>query len=454
MPGGQTAATVATANPLLALARYGQSVWLDSIRRGLITGGGLARLAREDGACGVTANPAIFENAITGSTDYAEALKTLVRQNGGEPNALYERLAIQDVQAAADILRPVYDGTGRRDGYVSLEVSPDLAHDTAGTVAEARRRWQAIGRENTMIKVPGTPAGVPGIAQLTAERINVDVTLLFSRARYEQVAAAYFAGLERLAAGGGDVSRVASVASFFVSRIDTAVDAIVTARLTTATSASEQALLRRVAGNVAIANARLAYQRYKGLVRSGRWRALAARGAQSQRLLWASTGTKDPAMRDVRYVEELIGPDTVNTVPPTTLDAFRDHGRPRASAEEDLEAAQPTMETQERLGISTAGITDTLLDDGLRRFVEAFEKLFSALAKAGPAAGPAGGPRLERRERQRDALPDGLAAAVEASREGRRLDREAQRRRAGDGSRSTGADGGRPSARQAGSVVR
>jgi transaldolase/glucose-6-phosphate isomerase len=453
-PGGQTAATVATANPLLALARYGQSVWLDYIRRGLITGGGLARLAREDGLRGVTANPAIFEQAITGSSDYAEALETLVGQIGGDPKALYERLAIQDIQAAADILRPVYDDTRRRDGYVSLEVSPDLAHDTAGTVAEARRLWQAIGRENTMIKVPGTAAGVPAIAQLTAEGINVNITLLFSRVRYEQVAAAYFAGLERLAAGGGDVSRVASVASFFVSRIDTAVDAIVTARLKTATSAGEQALLRSVAGNVAIANARLAYQRYKELVRSDRWRALAARGAQTQRLLWASTGTKNPAMRDVRYVEELIGPDTVNTVPPATLDAFRDHGRPRASVEEDLDAAQHTMENLERLGISMAEITDTLLDDGLRRFVEAFEKLFSALVEAGPAAGPARGPRRERREPQRDVLPDDLAAAVEASLEGWRLNREAQRLRAGDASRWTGADEGRPSARQAGSVVR
>jgi transaldolase/glucose-6-phosphate isomerase len=442
VPGGQTAAAVATANPLLALARYGQSIWLDYIRRSLITGGDLARLVREDGLCGVTANPAIFEKAITGSTDYNQALKTLVRQNGGDAKALYEQLAIQDIQAAADILRPVYDATGRRDGYVSLEVSPYLAHDTAGTVAEARRLWQAIGRENAMIKVPGTPAGVPGIAQLTAEGINVNVTLLFSQARYEQVAEAYFAGLERLAVGGGDVSRVASVASFFVSRIDTAIDAIVTARLKAATSASEQALLRSVAGNVAIANARLAYQRYKELVRSDRWRTLAASGARTQRLLWASTGTKNPAMRDVRYVEELIGPDTVNTVPPTTLDAFRDHGRPRASLEEDLESAQDTMETLERLGIAMTEITDTLLDDGLRLFVEAFEKLFSALdteSQAARAAGAAGGPR---RERQSYALPDDLAAAVKASLEDWRLTRKVQRLWAGDASLWTGADEG------------
>jgi transaldolase/glucose-6-phosphate isomerase len=298
---------------------------------------------------------------------------------------------------------------------------------------------------------------VPAIAQLTADGINVNVTLLFSRARYEQVAEAYFGGLERLAAGGGDVSRVASVASFFVSRIDTAVDAIVAARLEAATSAGEQALLRSVAGTVAIANARLAYQRYKGLVRSGRWRALAAGGAQTQRLLWASTGTKDPAMRDVRYVEELIGPDTVNTVPPATLDAFRDHGRPRGSVEEDLEGAQHTMETLERLGISMTEITDTLLDDGLRRFVEAFEKLFSALVEASPAAGAtaaAGGPRREPHERQRDALPDDLAAAVTASLEDWRLSREVRRLRAGDASRGTGAGGGRSSARRAGSVFR
>ncbi|MBI3971106.1 MAG: bifunctional transaldolase/phosoglucose isomerase [Chloroflexi bacterium] len=463
--------TRATANPLVALAAHGQSIWLDYIRRNLIAGGELQRLVQEDELRGVTSNPAIFEKAIAGSTDYAEALQRSVGQAGWDAQALYEQLAIRDIQDAADVLRPVYDRTRRRDGYVSLEVSPRLAHDTAGTIAEARRLWQAVGRENVMIKVPATPEGLPAITQLIGEGINVNVTLLFALARYEQVAAAYCAGLERLAArrGRGDhagpagnLSRVASVASFFVSRVDTAVDAIVATRLKMA-SAPEQALLRSLAGKVAIANAKLAYHRYKELLRGERWQALAAQGAQTQRLLWASTSTKNPSLSDVLYVEELIGPDTVNTMPPATLDAYRDHGRPRASLEADLEAAQDTLETLERLGISLAEVTDQLLDDGVRLFVEAFDKLLSAVEKERQAiqaatttpasaaaarattpgsAGTAGtaavsaapARRHEAHWRQTYALPDDLGTAVQASLADWQRNRKVQRLWAGDAS--------------------
>ena len=334
-------------NPLKALERYGQSVWLDYIRRGLITSGELKRLIEEDGLKGVTSNPAIFEKAITGSTDYAEALAVLQQRKELGPMALYEHIAVRDIQDAADILRPVYEKTNRRDGYVSLEVSPFLAHDTQGTIDEARRLWKAVGRENLLVKVPATAEGIPAIEQLIGEGISINVTLLFAREAYERVAMAYIAGFEKLAAKGGALDKVASVASFFISRIDSAIDGIVAARLKTAASASEQAKLRSSMGKVAIANAKLTYQRYKEIFGGEGWRKLANKGAQAQRVLWASTSTKNPNYRDVIYVEELIGPDTVNTMPPSTLEAFRDHGRARSSLEEDIEAAYDTMETLE-----------------------------------------------------------------------------------------------------------
>ncbi len=367
-------------NPLKLLNELGQSVWLDYIRRGLITSGDLQRLVQIDGLRGVTSNPSIFEKAITGSTDYADVLGVLQQRRDLDPMALYEQLAIRDIQDAADVLKPVYDQTKRRDGYVSLEVSPYLAHDTQATVGEARRLWQAVRRENLMIKVPATPEGIPSIEQLTSEGLNVNVTLIFAMETYERVALAYIAGLEKLTVKGGDVSKVASVASFFVSRIDTAIEAIITARLKTA-GASEEALLRSIMGKVAIANAKLAYQRYKEIFHGGRWQALADKGAQTQRVLWASTSTKNPNYCDVMYVEELIGRDTVNTIPPSTLEAFRDHGDPRASLEEDIEAAHDTMETLERLGISMKEVTGNLLKDGVRLFAEAFDKLLNAVDK-------------------------------------------------------------------------
>jgi transaldolase/glucose-6-phosphate isomerase len=280
-------------------------------------------------------------------------------------------------------LRLVYEDTRRGEGYVSLEVSPHLAHDTEGTIREARRLWHTVERPNALIKVPATPAGLPAITLLLSEGINVNVTLLFSQEVYERVAEAYIAGLERLSAQGGDVSQIASVASFFISRIDTAVDAQVMARLKTAKTAQERTLLRSLLGNVAIANGKLTYQRFKAIFQGARWDALAAKGARRQRVLWASTSTKNPKYRDVLYVEELIGPDTVNTMPPATLEAFRDHGRGRASLEEDLEAAHDTMEMLAQVGISMQEVTEKLLEEGVRLFAEPFDKLLDALSHRG-----------------------------------------------------------------------
>ena len=368
------------ANPLLDIQRYGQSIWYDNIRRSLITSGELKKLVDDDGLMGVTSNPAIFEKAITGSTDYNEALQALEQQQDMDAKAIYEYLAVGDIQMATDVMAPVYARTKKRDGYVSLEVSPYLAYDTAGTIAEARRLWHDVHRPNVMIKVPATPAGIPAIKQLISEGMNVNVTLLFSMAVYEQVAEAYISGVEALVAGGGDPRGVASVASFFVSRIDTAVDSRIEARLQVAQS-SEERLLRSVLGKIAIANARLTYQRYKEMYRSARWQALAAKDAQTQRLLWASTSTKNPAYRDVLYVEELIGRDTVDTVPTATFNAFRDHGRVRASLEEHLEEAHDALETLERVGISMQEVTDKLLAEGVKLFADPFDQLLSAVGK-------------------------------------------------------------------------
>jgi len=369
-------------NPLKELLVFGQSVWLDYIRRNLFTTGELQRLVNEDGLRGMTSNPAIFEKAIAGSTDYAQELQELAKRKDLDAKGVYEQLAIHDIQKAADVLRSVYLESKRRDGYVSLEVSPGLAHKTKETVEEARRLWKAVGRENVMIKVPGTVEGIPAFQQLISEGINVNVTLLFAQDVYEQVAEAYIAGLEIFAKGGGDVSRIASVASFFVSRIDTLVESKIDALLKDATLAADRkALLQALMGKVAIANAKLAYQSYKQIFAGPRWQALASRGGQTQRVLWASTSTKNPAYRDVVYVEELIGSDTVDTIPPATLDAFRDHGRVRASLEEDVEGARRTMNDLARAGISMKQVTDQLTDDGVKLFVQAFDELLATVGK-------------------------------------------------------------------------
>ena len=351
-------------NPVRMLGSYGQSVWLGYSRRSLIASGELRRLIDDEGLAGVTSDPAIFEQAIAD-----------------------EVLAIRDIRAAADALHPVYADTLCRDGYVSLEVAPALARDTAGTIQEARRLWKAADRDNVMIEVPATDEGIPAIRALIGEGINVNVTLLLAQPAYERVTLAYMAGLEAWVATGGDPSRVASVASFFISRIDSLVDALIVERLKTVDDPMQQALLEGLLGKVAIATARLTYQRYKKLCAGPRWRALAAKGAQTQRLLWASTSAKSPSARDTLYVEELIGPDTVSAMPPATFDAFRDHGRPRASLEEHLDEARETMETLARVGISMADAADRLLGEGVALSGDAFAKLLAATARrrAAPA---------------------------------------------------------------------
>jgi transaldolase / glucose-6-phosphate isomerase len=366
-------------NPLKALIRFGQSIWFDYIRRDLITTGQLKRLIEDDGLRGMTSNPTIFEKAFSGSPDYTKPLGELARRGGLDAKGIYETLAIRDIQDAADVLRTVYDQTRRRDGYVSLEVSPYLAHKTQETMDEARRLWKTVGRENVMIKVPGTGEGIPAIRALIGSGININVTLLFAQNVYEQVAEAYIAGLEDYAKSAGDLSRVASVASFFVSRIDTLVDGKIAAMLKNPAQGANQALLHSMQGKVAIANAKQTYERYKKIFSGPRWQALAAKGATTQRVLWASTGTKNPAYSDILYVEELIGPDTVDTVPPATFDAFRDHGKPRASLEQDLDAAHKTMADLERAGISMKAVTDQLTEDGVKLFAEAFDKLLAAV---------------------------------------------------------------------------
>jgi transaldolase/glucose-6-phosphate isomerase len=365
---------------VLALREFGQSVWLDFIRRSLIEKGELKRLVDEDGLGGVTSNPAIFEKAIGGSDDYTAAINEFAKDPLLDSKAIYEKLAVKDIQDAADVLRPVYDRTATIDGYVSLEVAPDLANDTAKTLEEARRLWKMVGRPNVHIKVPATPAGVPAIRTLISEGINVNVTLLFAQSAYEAVAHAFIEGLEERLAAGGDLAHVASVASFFVSRIDTVVDAALDAKLKTATGA-EKTALEGLVGKVAIANAKLAYQRYKKIFAGPRWEALAARHAQVQRVLWASTGTKNPHYSDVLYVEELIGPETVNTIPPDTLSAFRNHGRPRASLEEDVAGAVATLEALAAAGISLDTVTSDLLADGITKFAEPFAKLIAAVER-------------------------------------------------------------------------
>jgi transaldolase/glucose-6-phosphate isomerase len=366
-------------NRIRALQTFGQSVWLDDLRRRLFTSGEFRRLIAEDGLRGATSNPSIFEKAITGSTDYLDALHDIGRHGDLEPTALYEALAIRDIRDAADLLRPVYDSAARADGYVSMEVSPFLAYDTGATIEEARRLWKAIARENVMIKVPASIEGLPAIRELTSEGINVNITLLFGIARYEAVARAYMEGLSAFVRKGGDPARVCSVASFFVSRIDTMVDGMIETRLATDTDPGLRTSLTDLLGTVAIANATLAYQRYLALCRTADWQRLAARGAHPQRLLWASTSTKNSRYRDVRYVEELIGRDTINTVTPATLEAFRDHGRLRASLEDDIDSARARLAALERAGISLTGVTDKLLEDGVTLFCRAFDTLLAAV---------------------------------------------------------------------------
>ncbi|HZD96015.1 MAG TPA: transaldolase, partial [Candidatus Sulfotelmatobacter sp.] len=346
--------------------------------RDLITRGELRRLIDDDGLRGMTSNPSIFEKAIVGSTEYAGMLDQLIAQDMSAGD-IYESIAIRDIQDAADILFPVYQSTNKRDGYVSLEVSPTLARATQGTIDEARRLWKTVKRPNIMIKVPGTPEGVPAVRKLTSEGININITLLFAQEAYVAVAEAYMDGLEAALKAGKDISGIASVASFFVSRIDSLADSIIDEKLKNPGSPEQEQLLRSLHGKVAIANAKQAYRRYQQLIAGSRWQALAGRGAQSQRLLWASTSTKNPKYRDVLYVEELIGSETVDTIPPATMDAFRDHGIVRRTLDADLPAADKTMADLEKAGISMKKVTDQLLEEAIKLFDDAFKKLIAAV---------------------------------------------------------------------------
>ncbi|HTC67060.1 MAG TPA: transaldolase [Candidatus Acidoferrum sp.] len=367
-------------NPLKGLLDYGQSPWMDYIRRDLLTGGELKRLIQDDGLMGMTSNPSIFAKAISSSNFYSDILDS-PEDKKLNAKQLYEKIAVRDVQDAADIFRPVYEETRRRDGYVSLEVSPELALERDKTIEEARRLWKMVNRPNVMIKVPGTKECIPAIRQLLEEGININITLLFAQSAYEQVAEVFIAALEARAAKNQDIAHIASVASFFVSRIDTLADSLIDEKLKLATDPG-QALLNGLKGKVAIANAKVTYKKYQEIFSGPRWNALKAKGAQTQRLLWASTSTKNKAYRDVIYVEELIGADTVDTIPPATFEAFRDHGRLRPSLTENVDQAFKTMSDLEKAGISMKQITDKLLVDGIKLFADAFKELLEATGKS------------------------------------------------------------------------
>jgi transaldolase/glucose-6-phosphate isomerase len=381
-PTGVLESSKATKNPLKELLKYGQSMWLDYIRRDLFTTGKLKAMIEDDGLRGMTSNPAIFEKAIADSSLYDDILHSLANQKELSAISKFEQIAIRDIRDAADALRGVYEESNFRDGYVSLEVSPYLANKTQETIDEARRLWKTVQRENVMIKIPGTAAGLPAIRQAISEGININVTLLFAQEVYEKVADAYVAGVEELAARGGNLKKMAGVASFFISRIDTLIDSMLNEKLKSTTDANQQALLKSLLGKVAIANGKLTYQKYQSIFSGPRWEKLAAKGAQTQRVLWASTSTKNPSYRDVIYVEELIGPDTVNTMPPATIDAFRDHGKLRNSLTEDIPNAQKTMGDLAKAGISMKEVTDKLTVDGVKLFSDAFDQLLAAVERS------------------------------------------------------------------------
>jgi len=369
------------ASRLASLNDYGQSAWFDFVSRDLLRSGQLTQMIKDDALKGVTSNPSIFEKAIGHGEDYDELIRQAEAAGDLDPGALFEGLAVHDIQEGADAMRSVYQQTQGRDGYISLEVSPYLAMHTNETIEEARRLWREVNRPNLMVKIPGTAPGIPAIRQMISEGVNINVTLLFSADVYKQVAEAYISGLEDYVAKGGDPHRVASVASFFISRIDSLIDGQLDARIAAAGDAAEKAKLEALKGKAAIANAKLTYQTYKEIYSSPRWQRLAQKGAQTQRLLWASTGTKNPKYSDVLYVEELIGPDTVNTMPPATMDAFRDHGNSRNSLEEDIAGAKAVMDALPGAGVSMADVTQKLVVDAVRLFADAADQLYASVQK-------------------------------------------------------------------------
>lgn len=370
-------------NPLLELQALGQSIWIDFIRRETTTSGELQQLIEQDGVSGVTSNPSIFEKAIGEGHEYDEAIQSLISQ-GKTTDEVYQGITVEDIQMVADLLRPVYDRTVGRDGFVSLEVSPGLANDTGGTIEEARRLWTLVDRPNAMIKVPATRQGLPAIRQLTSEGINVNITLLFGLPRYREVAEAYIAGLETLASGGGDLERVASVASFFLSRIDVLLDPILEEKIQAGGPLAE--LAGRLQGQSAIASAKVAYQIYREIFETDRFKRLADQGAKPQKLLWASTSTKNPEYTDTKYIEPLIGPETINTLPVETLAAYRDHGDPKQTLDQNVPNAYQVLSDLSRIGIDLDAVIQQLEEEGVKKFVTAFDRLIAVLQEKQKAA--------------------------------------------------------------------
>jgi transaldolase len=370
-----------TNNPLLELKKLGQSLWLDNIRRGHILSGDLKKLIDEDGISGETSNPAIFEKAIAGnSADYAPAMQKLIA-DGKSAFDIYDALSIEDVRMACEVFHPVYDRTGGTDGLVSIEVAPSLARKTAETIADAKRLFKSVNCPNVMVKIPGTPEGVPAIEECLYSGVNINITLLFSIQAYEAVAWAYIRALERRAAEGKAIDRIASVASFFVSRIDTLADELLTGKAQTETNPALKAKIESLRGKAAIANAKMAYQLFKKVFANPRFLALKAKGARVQRPLWASTSTKNPNYADTLYVDTLIGPDTVNTLPPETIDAFRDHGKSKITIEDDLDGERRVLRDLESMGVSMDAVTKQVLDEGIVKFAKAFDQLLAVIEK-------------------------------------------------------------------------
>jgi transaldolase len=368
-------------NTLIGLKELGQSVWLDNLSRKLIHSGELKRLIDEDGLSGITSNPTIFQKAISGSTDYDSSLRRMIDKGVKDEKELFLGLAMEDVSEAADLLWPTYRSTNGQDGFVSIEVSPDLAYDTDATITEARRLFSTLGKKNILVKVPGTKQGLPAIEQLTSEGVNVNVTLLFSTERYEEIAEAYLKGLERRARQGQPIDEIASVASFFVSRVDTLTDKLLEARLSSATSKAEKDKMVGLFGKAAVANAKIAYEKYRSIFSDRRFLTLKAKGGHIQRILWGSSGTKNPKYSDIKYVEELIAPESINTLPETTIKAFKDHGQAKITINNHLEQAKRLFDELRSIGIDINDVTDQLEREGVQLFSDSFFALLKEIAK-------------------------------------------------------------------------
>ena len=368
-------------NPLVGLKELGQSVWLDNLSRKLIKSGELKRLIDEEGLSGITSNPTIFQKAISGSIDYDTSVRRMLDKGIRDEKGVFLGLTIEDVSTAADMLWPVYQSTKGLDGFVSIEVSPDLAYDTEATLAEARRLFSVIGKKNILVKVPATKQGLPAIEQLTSEGVNVNITLLFSVKRYEEVAEAYLRGLEKRANQGKPIHEITSVASFFVSRVDTLTDKLLEVRLSSAGSKAEKEKISALLGKAAVANAKIAYKKYKGIFAGKRFSAVKEKGGRIQRLLWGSSGTKNPKYSDIKYVQELIGPDSINTMPETTMMAFKDHGQVKITIDDALEDAERLFPELRSIGIDIDEVAEQLEREGVQLFSDSFFSLLKEIAK-------------------------------------------------------------------------